>query len=143
MWARLRLFITALVWREQFEDRLSDELRFHLDAYAEDLIEKLRTGELLSRLRRLSGHIVARELPVLLPADERAVGFTAGRAPDRGQPRVWSGAGALDGSMASARVRRGSCLRRIGGGTGNSGLCSVASRQSSRLAVVGGRGACR
>ena len=40
MWARLRSFVTALARREQFEDGLSDEVRFHLDAYAADLIAK-------------------------------------------------------------------------------------------------------
>ncbi len=38
MWTRLRSFLTALTRREQFEDTLSEELRFHLDAYADDLI---------------------------------------------------------------------------------------------------------
>ena len=37
---RLRSFVTALTRREQFEDTLSEELRFHLDACADDLIEK-------------------------------------------------------------------------------------------------------
>ena len=40
MWARLRSFIGALTRREQFEDTLREELGFHLDAYAGDLIEK-------------------------------------------------------------------------------------------------------
>ena len=40
MWTRLRSFVTAVARREQFEDTLSEELRFHLDAYADDLIEK-------------------------------------------------------------------------------------------------------
>ena len=44
MWTRLRSFLTALTRREQFEDTLSEELRFHLNAYADDLI-----GQGLSR----------------------------------------------------------------------------------------------
>ena len=40
MLARLRSFFNALARREQFEDTLIEELRFHLDAYADDLIEK-------------------------------------------------------------------------------------------------------
>ena len=40
MWARLRSFLRALTRRQRFEDTLSEELRFHLDAYADDLIEK-------------------------------------------------------------------------------------------------------
>ena len=38
MWARLRSFVAAFTRREQFEDTLSDELRFHVDAYAADLV---------------------------------------------------------------------------------------------------------
>ena len=40
MFARLRSLVTALIRREQFEETLSEELRFHLDVYAADLIEK-------------------------------------------------------------------------------------------------------
>ena len=40
MLPRLRSFVSALIRREQFEDTLSEELRFHLDAYADDLVEK-------------------------------------------------------------------------------------------------------
>jgi predicted permease len=38
MWPRLRSFIAAFVRRGRFERDLSDELRFHLDAYAADLV---------------------------------------------------------------------------------------------------------
>jgi hypothetical protein len=38
MLARLRSVTRALFGRRRFEDDLSDELRFHLDAYAEDLV---------------------------------------------------------------------------------------------------------
>ena len=40
MFGRLRSLVTALIRREQFEETLSEELRFHLDVYAADLIEK-------------------------------------------------------------------------------------------------------
>ena len=40
MWARLRSFVVAVVRRGRFEDTLSEELRFHLEAYADDLIAK-------------------------------------------------------------------------------------------------------
>ena len=33
MWARLRSFLHALTRPQRFEDTLSEELRFHLDAY--------------------------------------------------------------------------------------------------------------
>jgi len=36
---RLRSLVATLTRREQFEDTLSEELRFHLDVYADDLIE--------------------------------------------------------------------------------------------------------
>lgn len=35
--ARLRSFVDALTGRDRFEDALSEELRFHLQAYADDL----------------------------------------------------------------------------------------------------------
>ena len=38
MFARLRSFLTAWTWRERFEDSLGEEVRFHLDAHAEDLV---------------------------------------------------------------------------------------------------------
>ena len=38
--ARLRSLFRALTRRQRFEDTLSEELRFHLDAYADDLMEK-------------------------------------------------------------------------------------------------------
>ena len=38
MFSRLRSFLTAWTRRERFEDSLDEEVRFHLDAYAEDLI---------------------------------------------------------------------------------------------------------
>ena len=37
MFSRLRSFLTAWTRRERFEDSLDEEVRFHLDAYAEDL----------------------------------------------------------------------------------------------------------
>ena len=38
MFSRLHSFLTAWTRRERFEDSLDEELRFHLDAYAEDLV---------------------------------------------------------------------------------------------------------
>ena len=38
MFSRLRSFLTAWTRRERFEDSLDEEVRFHLDAYAEDLV---------------------------------------------------------------------------------------------------------
>ena len=35
MFSRLRSFLTAWTRRERFEDSLDEEVRFHLDAYAE------------------------------------------------------------------------------------------------------------
>ena len=38
MFSRVRSFLTAWNRRERFEDGLDDEVRFHLDAYTEDLV---------------------------------------------------------------------------------------------------------
>ena len=38
MLARLRSFIRALFGRARFEREMSDEMRFHMDAYAADLV---------------------------------------------------------------------------------------------------------
>ena len=38
MFSRLRSFLTAWTRRERFEDSLDEEVRFHLDAYADDLV---------------------------------------------------------------------------------------------------------
>src|SRR6185295_17806952 len=38
MLAQLRSFITALVRRDRVEDAMTDEMRFHLEAYADDLV---------------------------------------------------------------------------------------------------------
>ncbi|MCY4122631.1 MAG: ADOP family duplicated permease, partial [Acidobacteria bacterium] len=38
MFSRLRSFLTAWTGRERFEDSLDEEVRFHLDTYAEDLV---------------------------------------------------------------------------------------------------------
>ncbi len=45
---------------------------------AEALLDRLGAGELLRRFAALGPHVVARELPVLLPPDEGCVGFVAG-----------------------------------------------------------------
>ena len=39
MFARLRSLTRAILGRRQFEDDMSDEMRFHLDAYSDDLIQ--------------------------------------------------------------------------------------------------------
>ena len=38
MLARLRSFLTAWTRRERFEDGLDEEVRFHLESYAVDLM---------------------------------------------------------------------------------------------------------
>ena len=40
MYARLRSFLIACTRREGFEDSLDEEVRFHLDACAEDLVRE-------------------------------------------------------------------------------------------------------
>ena len=52
MFSRLRSFLTAWTRRERFEDSLDEEVRFHLDAYAEDRIRSGLPGrETLRRAR--------------------------------------------------------------------------------------------
>ena len=38
MFPRLRSFLTTLTRRKRFEDSLDEEMRFHLDAHAADLV---------------------------------------------------------------------------------------------------------
>ena len=52
MFSRLRSFLAAWTRRERFEDSLDEEVRFHLDAYAEDLIRSgVTRREALRRAR--------------------------------------------------------------------------------------------
>ena len=58
MWSRLRSFVAALFHQRQFEHDLSDELRFHLDAYAADLVrDGVAPDEAARRARREFGRI--------------------------------------------------------------------------------------
>ncbi len=58
MWARLRSFFKTLTRRQRFEDTLSGELRFHLDIYADDLIESgLSRGEAYRQARVYFGSV--------------------------------------------------------------------------------------
>ena len=53
MFPRLRSFLTAWMRRKRFEDGLADEVRFHLDAHAEDLIRSGVPGREAVRRARL------------------------------------------------------------------------------------------
>ena len=58
MFSPLRSFLTSWVRRERFEDSLDEEVRFHLDAYAEDLVRSgVRRREALRRARIHFGSI--------------------------------------------------------------------------------------
>ncbi len=58
MWARLRSFVVALFRRRRFEHDLSDELRFHIDAYAADLVrDGMPQAEAARRARREFGRV--------------------------------------------------------------------------------------
>jgi predicted permease len=58
MWSRLRSFVAALLRRRQFEHDLSDELRFHIDAYAADLVrDGVPPAEAARRARREFGRV--------------------------------------------------------------------------------------
>ena len=49
MFSRLRSFLTAWTWRARFEDALDEEVRFHLDVHAEDLV---RSGVPIQEAKR-------------------------------------------------------------------------------------------
>ena len=53
MFSRLRSFLTAWTRRERFEDSLDEEVRFHLDAYAEDLVRSGVPGREAVRQARI------------------------------------------------------------------------------------------
>ena len=53
MLARLRSFLIAWTRRERFEDSLDEEVRFHLDAYAEDLVRSGVPGREARRRARV------------------------------------------------------------------------------------------
>ena len=60
--ARLRSFISALLRRDRFEDGMRDELRFHIDAYADDLVRaaaRASSSELSSPSRKSAGRAAA------------------------------------------------------------------------------------
>jgi ATP-dependent exoDNAse (exonuclease V) beta subunit len=104
---------------------LPERERAEAIARAERLLARFAAGELGARLRRLAPHVVARELPVLLPpdpADPRApAGFLAGRIdllyrdPDTGE---WVVADyktdALDGEEALAERARAYAAQGVG-----------------------------
>jgi hypothetical protein len=39
MWARLRTSLGALLKRQRFEERMDQEMQFHLESYTEDLVK--------------------------------------------------------------------------------------------------------
>ena len=53
MFSRLHSFLTAWARRERFEDSLDEEVRFHLDAYAEDLVRSGVPGREARRRARI------------------------------------------------------------------------------------------
>ena len=58
MLSRLRSFLSAITRRERFESSLDEEVRFHLDAYAEDLIRSgVPRAEAMRRARLRFGSV--------------------------------------------------------------------------------------
>ena len=71
MFSRLRSFLTAWTWRARFEDALDEEVRFHLDAHAEDLVRSgVPIQEAKQRARVRFGSVEGMKDP--LPAGARA-----------------------------------------------------------------------
>ena len=60
MFPRVRSFLTILTQRERFEDSLDEEMRFHVDAQAEDLVRAgVSPAEAARRVRVQFGSIEA------------------------------------------------------------------------------------
>jgi len=53
MIARIRSFLRMLVGRREFERSMNDEMRFHIEAYADDLVRSGMTREAATRLARV------------------------------------------------------------------------------------------
>ena len=57
VWSRVRLWLRATLWRSRMESEMDAELRFHVEAYAEDLIhsgvpcEDFSAGSSIGRTR--------------------------------------------------------------------------------------------
>src|ERR1700693_2890583 len=53
IWNRLRSWVEATLWRSRMESEMDAELRFHIEAYAEDLVRGGMTREEAMRRARL------------------------------------------------------------------------------------------
>ncbi|HEV8041547.1 MAG TPA: ABC transporter permease [Bryobacteraceae bacterium] len=53
MWKRLRSLYRVLTGRRQFEDGMSEELRFHIEQFTDDLIHRGKSPEKAARLARI------------------------------------------------------------------------------------------
>ena len=94
MLSRLRSFVATWTRRERFEDGLDEELRFHLDAYTEDLIRAgVPQAEAARRARIDFGSLEAtkddcRQARGLRFLDDLRIGFGTGLRTLRKSPRV-------------------------------------------------------
>ena len=53
MWKRLRSWFRVLTGRRKFEDSMSEELRFHMEQFADDLVSRGVAPEEAARLARM------------------------------------------------------------------------------------------
>ena len=62
LWSRLRSWWNATLWRSRMESQMDAELRFHMEAYAEDLIQSgVPSREALRRARLQFGGVEDRK----------------------------------------------------------------------------------
>src|SRR6266403_4995220 len=58
MWGRVRSWLHAIVWRSRMESEMDAELRFHIEAFAEDLVRSgVPRSEAMRRARMEFGGI--------------------------------------------------------------------------------------
>ena len=53
LWTRFGSWLRAIVWRSRLESEMDTELRFHMEAYAQDLVRSGMRPEEAARRARL------------------------------------------------------------------------------------------
>ena len=120
MWSRLRSLTAALFRRTRFEDGMADEMRFHLDAYADDLV---RAGVAPAEARRraraeFGGLDAAKEERALASGGEMRVGSNVGKGQMKAADYVLVPDIANKNANSSGRKIGGVIGGLVGGGVG-------------------------
>jgi hypothetical protein len=85
MWARLRSSLRALLKHQRFEERMDQEMRFHLESYTEDLVKSgVPRREAERRARIEFGGV---EMSKAARLSNRAKGFWSADIPS--SPRIF------------------------------------------------------